>query len=77
MTQPKHLWSDVWDWRDKGIAKFSGFSYDLTPEVRQWLAENVGTAPKDWWWDHYTEEGEVEIVFPNWDHAMLFKLTWL
>lgn len=77
MTQPKHLSSDVWTWQRLGIGKFSGFSFDLTPEVRLWLKENVGDAPRDWWWDHFTDEGETSMIFPNPDHAMLFKLTWL
>ena len=49
----------------------------MTPEVRAWLAEYVGNAPKDWWWDHFTDEGEVSIMFVEPKHAIMFKLVWL
>lgn len=77
LIQPTTLSSDVWTWRKLGIGHFSGFSFDLTPEVRAWLAEYVGNAPKDWWWDHFTDEGEVSIMFVEPKHAIMFKLVWL
>lgn len=77
LIHPTTLASDVWTWQKLGIGKFSGFSFDLTPEVRVWLADNVGVAPKDWWWDHFTDEGETAIMFVDRNHAILFKLTWL
>jgi len=69
--------SDVWTWQKQGIGFFSGFSFDLTPEIRSWLEDNVGHAPTDWWWDHFTDEGETSIVFVDPRAAVLFKLTWL
>ena len=76
-TLPTTLSSDVWTWRRQGIAAFSGFSYDLTPEARAWLNEHVGPAPQTWWWDHFTDEGETAIMFVDPKAAVLFKLTWL
>jgi len=77
MTLPKTLSSDVWTWRRQGIGFFSGFSFDLTPECREWLNTHVGNAPERWWWDHFTDEGETSIMFVDPTDAMLFKLTWL
>lgn len=65
-------------WIEQGIAKWKsipGFSeFDLTFAMREWLHDNV---KHPWYWDHFWEEAEVEIVFADRDEAMLFKLTWL
>lgn len=68
------------DWIRRGIVEWfhaSGFDVTITRPVRAWLAEHVGTSPKDWWWDDFKEEGEVAIYFTNPSSAVLFKLTWL
>ena len=77
LSLPTTLSSDVWTWRKKGIGFFSGFSFDLTNEVRLWLNDHVGEAPKDWYWDHFADEGETAIMFADPAKAVLFKLTWL
>ena len=69
--------SDVWTWRRQGIGFFSSFSFDLTNEVRVWLKDHVGEVSRDWWWDHFREEGETAIMFVDPAKAMMFKLVWL